>query len=83
MTMQGGLLGAHATFFDVAVLQVPASPTLAPADPVAPAQTLRGPGMDDVTVNTADAFGDINAMFQGALASEAPWQVHMLAGSMH
>lgn len=28
-----------------------------------------------MTRATADAFGEINAMFQGALASEAPWQV--------
>ena len=32
-------------------------------------------GGDDVTRATADAFGEINSMFQGALACEAPWQV--------
>ena len=37
--------------------------------------TARLLGGDDVTRATADAFGEINAMFQGALASEAPWQV--------
>ena len=47
----------------------------AAATAAAGTQTSRVPGLDDVTVNMADAFGDINAMFQGALASEAPWQV--------
>ena len=57
------------------MLQAAALPAAGTAGPALHPEAALGLGMDDVTTHTADAYGDINAMFQGALASEAPWQV--------